>query len=65
MNNNNKSSISYITDPILTKLLMEGFWVKATTKQQQHHHHHRHQQKQNKMQHQHQIYISQQLLTQF
>ena len=31
-NNNNKSNISSITDPIITKLLMEGFWVKTTTK---------------------------------
>ena len=31
-NNNNKSNTSSITDPILTKLLMEGFWDKTTTK---------------------------------
>ena len=31
-NNNNKSNISSVTDPILTKLLMEGFWDKTTTK---------------------------------
>ena len=34
-NNNkkdNKSNISSITDPILTQLLMEGYWDKTTTK---------------------------------
>ena len=31
-NSNNKRSISFITDPILTKLLMEGFWDKTLTK---------------------------------
>ena len=36
-NNNNKDSKSNISsnaDPILTKLLMEGFWDKTTSKQQ-------------------------------
>ena len=30
-NKNNKNNISSISDPILTKLLMEGFWDKTTT----------------------------------
>ena len=29
-NKNNKSKIPSITDPILTKFLMEGFWAKTT-----------------------------------
>jgi len=31
-NKNNKKNISSITDPISTKLLMEGFWDKTSTK---------------------------------
>ena len=30
-NKNNKSNISSFTDPILTRLVMEGFWDKTTS----------------------------------
>ena len=30
-NNNNKHNISSITDPRMTKVLIEGFWNKTTT----------------------------------